>query len=128
MKIKEKTKVKVVSNTSGHNYRLGEVYITIRINNGMWILGNLKTPNVACGNNCYPNDLKVVYDNKNELLKTAVNLENDLQIIKEKIEFMTIHKLKEFDEKTFKSHKALEFMKDEKRSDKEKLEFFKELM
>jgi len=130
MEIKIGDKVKVLSNSSGHNYVIGNTYVTLRYNagNNMWTLANVRTPKTACGNGCYTNELKQIVDSKEELLKTSKELEKRLSTIKDKINFMSKHKIKEFDQKEFLSHRALEFMKDDKKTDEEKLEFFKNLI
>jgi len=128
MKIKIGNKVKVIANTSGHNYVIGDIYIAYSFNNNMWVLSDLKSPKTPWGNNCYTSDIELSMTSKEDILQSSQELEIRLSEIKDKIKFMSTHKFEDFDQKIFKSYRALEFMKDDKKSDQEKIEFFKSLI
>ena len=121
--IKEGVRVKVITNTSDHNYVIGRSYIVGRYHNGMWRLCELKNPGVPCGNNCYPVDLKIVMLSADGLIKISKELEGKILVIESKITFMTKHNKKELDEKEFKSYGILEFMSNGEKTDKDKLDF-----
>jgi len=121
-------KVQIISNTSGHNYMVGETYIIISMHSNMIQLANTNNPTIVCGNSCYPNDLKIVSNKKENLIKKSKKLETKLNLLNSKIEFLIRHKMDKLDEKMFKSYGILEFVNNPEKTEIEKLEFLKSVI
>lgn len=123
MKYKVGYKVKIVANRAGHNYQIGNFYKIANVNEAGKTFSALHE-NGQLGYDAYFDDAVVIMGVK-ELKTIAKELETEYKDYEDKIKFMEVNDLKEFDEKSFKAFKILEFYKKSKPSDEIMIEEIK---
>lgn len=116
MKYKVGLQIKIIANRANHNYQLKKQYKICNVNVPNKTLQAIDENGVV-GNSAYFDDVEIIMGKK-ELKRMFDDLEKEREEIEEKINFMVINEINEFDEKTFKAYRILEFYKKNKSSDK----------
>lgn len=135
--------VEIISNNSGHNYRIGDKIKITKEQSRLLTISNITNPTAGTigrltpsGNNAFFRDLKIIDKfNKEYFLEEIKNLEeskkeidSDIENYKFKINFLEETNLKEFDENEFKAYKTLSLIEDNSLSKVEKAKLIASLI
>ena len=105
-KVKVGDKVKVIKNTSSHNYRVGNTYTISYIGENKTSV-RLKSAEGKEGNWCKYSDMEIITVSKDFLEKSLKEAQKTVKELAEKIEWMNDTKSVEFNSEQFKMYKAL---------------------
>jgi len=103
--------VLVNKNTSSHNYAIGKSYKIVRIEIYNRTL-QLEDDDHVTGNNIYFEDVKKL-TNLKTLTKSSDILNDEITLIRQKIQFLVENKFDKFDDLTFKTYQIMDIVNEE---------------
>lgn len=109
--VKVGQKIKVTSNVSGHNYKIGSIYIVSGENPGA--PGHIQAKSLKKGRVGYwlqPGEYELISLNKADLEAEKIKLLEQVADLEEKLAYLSEHNLDELDVEQYRMFKALDVL------------------